>query len=724
MMNKRIWMCAALLYVLGISACQKKTNLVDKAFEGKKFDHRIGDQDQAPDLPDEVKEPEGEKSEVLVDNLPEPSGKSEFLTTDKEDRTAFPGERPVTVNPPSPILNFEDAKLYDIIHTLCEVMEVNFIIDPSVKDQTITIGMIEGDHKMTTLELFDLILKLHNLTYVANQSFLRIVPIESPDVMPGIRLLHGAIPNPNLMIEELAIQIVPLRYTTPSDISAVVKEFLSPTARIMEEPINNLLIIMDKYNFIAKAMEVIPIFDINVLQNKKMVLYNLSHVDAVDTATELQEILAAYGLEGDERVKFFPILSLNAVMVVSSVAEVFDEIKFWIEKLDKEAQFEEPQVFVYQIQNTTADVLSSMLSQIYGFAAGGAGQGRTNTAASQRRTTSPTGNPNDQNNRTQDQRQTAAGAENPELQSLPGADAARNMIIDTDNNALLFNTTPREYYKILKTLVKLDILPRQVFMEVTVLNVSLKDGYNLGVNWNASSGNQDTDPSRSRSFSFTPDGTAFSYSYTALTKSIVAAVSAAKNKGYANVLQQPHIMALDNKQASISIGDDIPIVTSNINIPGVGSGTDQVVTSNNVQYRKTGVDLQFTPHINANGVIRLEINLSISSVGAEVSSGNGQPSISNNELSTEIIVRDNQTIVMGGMISDSEQWGKDTIPFLGRIPLIKHLFTRRDSSSSKAELIVLITPRLIDNEEKSIEISTEFKEKILKEFENFKEERE
>lgn len=722
MIKMRLWMLLGLLLVIGIPACQKRTNLVDKAFKDKDFEHRIGEQDQDVEVPDDDKgDDEQESSVVLVDNLQTPKGETEFLTTDKEDRTEFPKDRLIKKNPSAPILNFEDAKLYDIVHSLCQVMEVNFIIDPSVKDQTVTIGMIEGDQKMTTLELFDLVLKLHNLAFVASESFIRIVPIDSPDIMPGIELLHGTIPNPNLMTEELAIQIVPLRYTTPTDITSVIKEFLSPSARIMEEPINNLLIIMDKYNFIEKAMEVVPIFDINVLQNKKMVLYNLKHVDAVETATQLQEILIAYGLDGDERVKFFPVITLNAVMVVSSMQEVFEEIQFWVDRLDKEAQFEEPQIFVYQVQNTTADIISGTLSQIYGFRGGGIG-GRGSAGASQRRSTSPNQNPNDQNNRTQDARQqTQLGNENPALQNLPGADAARNMIVDADNNSLIFNTTPREYSKILKTLHKLDILPRQVFMEVTVLNISLKDGFNLGFNWNISDmeGGEANEPGRTRSFSYTPEGNAFSYSYTALTKSVVAAVNAAQNKGYANVLQQPHIMALDNKQASISIGDDIPIVSSNINIPGVGQ-SDQVVTSSNVQYRKTGVDLQFTPHINANGVIRLEINLSISSVGAEVSSANSQPSISNNTLSTEIIVRDNQTIVMGGMISDSEQWGKESVPFLGRIPLLKHLFTNRDSSSSKAELIVLITPRLIDSEEKSIEISKEFKEKILAEFESFR----
>ncbi|MCB1043076.1 MAG: type II secretion system secretin GspD [Acidobacteria bacterium] len=724
MMKSRWWTLLLMACVISIPACKKKQSLVDKAFEGKDFEHRIGEQVDHVEVPDDVEEEKPEPEIVLVDNINDPKGDSEFLTTKKEDKKAYPTDRPVKNNPPSPILNFEDAKLYDIIHALCEVMKINYIIDPSVKDQTITISMVEGDQKMTTFDVFDLVLKLHNLTYIVNDSFIRIVPIDSPDIMPGIHILHGTLPNPNLMREELAIQIVPLRYTTPQDITAVIREFLSPSARIMEEPINNLLIIMDKYNFISKAMEVIPIFDVNVLANRKMVLYSLQYVDAVDTSNELLEILAAYGFEGDDRVKFFPIVSLNAIMVASSVPEVFDELGFWIEKLDKEAQFEEPQVFIYYVQNTTADSLSSTLSQIYGFRGAGVG-GLGSAGASQRRSTSPNQNPQDQNNRTQDinnRPNNQGGQENPALQNLPGAEAARNMIVDVDNNALIFNTTPREYYKILKTVKRLDVLPRQVFMEVTVLNISLKDGYNLGFNWSIASGDQEAE-GRNRSFGYSADGSTFSYSYTTLTKNVVAAVNAAKNKGYANVLQQPHIMALDNKQASISIGDDIPIITSNINIPGGGNTNNNVITSNNVQYRKTGVDLQFTPHINANGVIRLEINLGISSVGAEVSAANSQPSISTNNLATEIIVRDNQTIVMGGMISDSEQWGKNTVPFLGRIPLLKHLFTNRDASSSKAELIVLITPRLVDSEEKSIEISTEFKEKILKEFENFKDER-
>lgn len=184
------------------------------------------------------------------------------------------------------------------------------------------------------------------------------------------------------------------------------------------------------------------------------------------------------------------------------------------------------------------------------------------------------------------------------------------------------------------------------------------------------------------------------------------------------MLQQPHIMAIDNKTANLSVGQDVPIITSTNNIGNIGGGNGLTpATSSTIQYRNTGVTLGFTPHINANGVIRLEINLQISEPGP-VNAQGGTP-ISNNQLETEMIVRDGQTVVMGGLIADTESWNRKGIPFLGKIPLLKHLVNQRNNESAKKELIVMITPRLIDSEEKSIAISKEFKEKILKEFDSF-----
>ncbi len=177
---------------------------------------------------------------------------------------------------------------------------------------------------------------------------------------------------------------------------------------------------------------------------------------------ELQEIMSAYGFDSEsEYISFFPIETLNTLLVISSKKEIFRELDFWVEKMDREAQFEEQQIFLYQVENTTADSISSTLGQIFGYQSGGMSRGG-GSAASQRRTTSPTGNPQDQNNRTQQQQQrqqqqrTQNTQQQGDLSNTPGAQAAANMVIDYANNALIFNTTPREFYKIRKILRKLD----------------------------------------------------------------------------------------------------------------------------------------------------------------------------------------------------------------------------------------------------------------------------
>ena len=758
-MNKTGILVSLMIVMILAASCSKKQDLVQKAFSDKNFDTMLEKADQsAPAVDDDKKGKEDTKIDVLIDNLPDQKdAESVFTETGSTERV---GTDIFKVDPDAPTVKFDEIELYEVVRTLLNILEVSYIIDPALKDQAITLDIKDSDNDFKTSDLLDLILKLHDLTMVVHENYVHIVPIDNPEVNPGLRLLHGNRPNKNLRKEELVIQLIPLKYVAAAEISAVIKDFLSPTARILEEPKNNVLIIIDKYQYIAKAMDLIPVFDVDVLANKKMVFYQMAFVDATETATRLQEILGVYGYDTDgERLSVVPIDTLNGILVVSNSTNIFKELDFWIDKFDKEAQFEEDQVFVYNVENTTADTIAYTLSQIYGIQTSG---GFGSFGASSRRSTSPGGfggntaggrnnqNTNNQNNLQNRQGQTnqtnqtnqqgafnnnnRAGFNNRTGGRFGGAGRNNNnadpeapqMVVDEDNNSLIFLTTPREYSRINKTLKKLDILPRQVFLEVSVLSVELNDTFNFGINWSATNDPAvRTNPDNnidSAGFQSPDTGNPFfsgTYTYVGSATSIIASLNAAKTKGYVNVLQQPHIMAIDNKPASISVGTDIPIATATTNLNNIATGgSNTPATSSTIQYRSTGVTLDFTPHINANGVIRIEVALNISTAGAQ--SGSEAVPISQNTLTTEMIVRDAQTAIMGGLIFNQEDKSKSTVPFLGRIPLLKHLFTTRNATSARQELVVMITPRLIDSEEKQLEISREFKEKILKEFETFK----
>lgn len=736
-------MVAALMLVAG--ACSKREDLIDKAFQQNRFEQRLESEVNKDPVEEPTEESKGETAvEVLVDNLKQKSETSTFQKTGTEEhpvKEMFPGDAE------APALKLEDAQLFDVIDILCKSMNINYILDPSVKDQTITISMVEGDTKIKISELLDLLLKLHDLTMIKRGNFLFIAPIASPEVNPGLEILYGTQPNNNLRREELAIQIIPLKYVKPADMANVVKDFMSPSGRVLEESRNNLLILIDKYQFISKIMELIPTFDVDVLGNKRMSFYELAHVDAVETGDKLAEILSVYGYDQEsERLKMIPIETLNGILVVADSEEIFKELDYWMKKFDQEAQFEEETIFIYHVEYTTADSIANTITQLFGFQTsyGGTqgGFGGGSNPISRRRTTDPNRDPSGRTSRTNNnQRGGATGTNNnPAGQNANGTINSNQrgqnqvkpgegpiMIVDVENNALVFQTTPREYARVRKVLKKLDILPRQVFLEVAVLSVSYNDAQSIGVAWGANNNATANPPSNPNSVAGNfgggdGDSSSFglAYSYTAATNQIQASISAAKNRGYVNVLQQPHIMAIDNKAASISVGSDVPIATTTTNINQITDGSSVTpASSSTIQYRQTGVSLSFTPHINANGVIRMTISLDLSEAGAQSSSAQAVP-ISSNNLETEMIVRDGQTVVMGGLIFDQEQWSRDTVPFVERIPLLRHLFTDRSSSNSKRELIVTITPRLVDSEEKSIAISKEFKEKILEEFKSFK----
>ena len=348
---------------------------------------------KAPEEDDPDKDKET-TSEVLIDRTQAPVEESTYVMSGTEDS---PNPITFTQDPEVTEFSYEEAPIFTLIELLAKNMGLNYIIDPSIKDQSVTMNLVATDNPMRSSDLLDLILKLHDLTMVKRDPFVYIVPISSAEVNPGLEILYGSKPNPNLRNEELVIQLIPLKYIAPSDMATILKEFLSGSARIMEEPKNNLLILIDKAHHIRKSMELIPIFDVDVLAGKKMVYYELAHVDSVETAGRLQEILSVYGYEEDTGgLSLLPIETLNGILVVARNQDIFQELDFWISKFDKEAQFEEEQIFVYQVENTTADNIASTLSQLYGFQTGVSGRGgRGSSAASQRRTTSPNLNPQD-----------------------------------------------------------------------------------------------------------------------------------------------------------------------------------------------------------------------------------------------------------------------------------------------------------------------------------------
>jgi general secretion pathway protein D len=275
--------------------------------------------------------------------------------------------------------------------------------------------------------------------------------------------------------------------------------------------------------------------------------------------------------------------------------------------------------------------------------------------------------------------------------------------------------TPTEYSVIEAALKKLDVAQRQVVIEVTVAEVKLTDDLQFGVEWlfkgGAPSGrgsgglfNKTTpfNPATPVATGTTPAGLALSAGFNYLINSlnfpggIQAALHLLDNYGSVKVISNPHLSALDNQKATIKVGDRIPICQQTFVGAGtVGTTTNAVTTTS--QYIDTGVLLQVTPHINTGGLVTLEVQAEVSVAGTTANPCDAPP-INTRSVQTLLAVPSGQTMVMGGLILEDKENSSAGLPLLARIPILGGLFGNQELKNNRTELVLFITPRVVENE--------------------------
>jgi general secretion pathway protein D len=279
-----------------------------------------------------------------------------------------------------------------------------------------------------------------------------------------------------------------------------------------------------------------------------------------------------------------------------------------------------------------------------------------------------------------------------------------------------------------RTLLDLDIVPRQVMIEAKVYEVELTGALSAGVS--AFLQNRDattaagtpvgsvTGGERKLQGSFAlPAGggaAAISASIGTLvgkTRELLLFLNAAETRGQAHVISAPSLLASDNMPANINVGTEVPILTSQALVGGAQVSGSSLFT-NTIQNRDTGVLLSITPRINSSGLVNLQIQQEVSSPLAPSASGIQSPSIQKRSISPQVVVQDGETLALGGIIQESKTLSKNRVPLLGDIPYVGALFGNTSTSSQRTELIVLLTPTVIRNSSEAERATTEFRDKL------------
>jgi len=625
-------------------------------------------------------------------------------------------------------LDFDDADIYEVINALSDVLNINYVIDPAVRGKVNihTSGEIDKSQLMPIMET---IFKINNIAAVKTGSIYKIVPLkEAKSAVPEVGIGTALESMPSL--DRVIIQIVPLRFIPSAEAIKVMKPFISPGGDIQEFSKGNILIIVDTSANVKKLLSFIDVMDVDTFEQMQVRFFKVKNADVKDLAKELEGLFTSVGFaKSSEKgigVSFIPIERASYILAVSSIPGVMEKVEHWVSMLDAVDAGNEEQVFVYFLENAKAADIADVLGNLYGEGAGG--KSSSTTPKTKKDTTSRTGQSSmSSRNRNTRDRQQQTGSSRRDSGTGGGVTGVTGMlqaeikiVTDETTNSLIVRALPVDYAAIKETIQKLDVVPKQVLIEVLIAEVNMKGDTEFGVEWalrnpNTSLGGYKGESRTETTYGLgglgTDLGTAlnkgFSYRFGSDRLQAFLVAQASQNK--LNILSCPQILAADNKEARIEVGEEVPIVTSEY-VPLTTQNVDQ--TSRNIEYRNTGVILTVTPRINDKGLVSMDIEQEVSKAQPLVTGGIQSPTITNRKAQTSLVVQNGTTIVIGGLIGQESTRSVNGIPFLSGIPLLGYLFSDTKSSKLKNELIILITPHVVTNINEAEIISQDFRNKV------------
>jgi general secretion pathway protein D len=285
------------------------------------------------------------------------------------------------------------------------------------------------------------------------------------------------------------------------------------------------------------------------------------------------------------------------------------------------------------------------------------------------------------------------------------------IIADDSTNSLVVRALPDDYRKIREAIERLDTLPLQVLIEATVAEVTLTDDLRYGVEWFFRSGDFEATFSQQQAANAPVVGAFPGFSALFSNADVRVVLSALEAVADVNVISSPQLLVLDNQTARLQVGDQVPITVQQAT-PITG---DVNTIVNSIELRDTGVILTVTPRVNAGGLVILEIQQEVSNVvRAETvtQSELATPTISQRLVSSTVAVQSGQTIALGGLITDNRTRRRNGVPILSSIPIIGVLFSTRSTNNARTELLVLLTPRVIDSAERAQAVTDELRRRL------------
>jgi len=607
------------------------------------------------------------------------------------------------------ILNFQGTDIHEFVKAILgDILGKNYIIDPKVAGK-VSINTSKPVNQDELFPLLEEILAINGIAIIEDKNYYKILAKTNAargNLAPTTTATDGG----------YSIRIVPLTYIAAQEMQKILEPFITEGGSVRVDSQRNLLILGGTPQELAQLQETIDIFDVDWLRGMSVGLYPLDYVDPKTLKTELDGILSGVGGSGSGEllgglVRTISLERLNSILLISSTPSALREAEIWLYRLDRPGEQTGQRLYVYKVQNAKATELAGILSQIFNTSTSGSTAPPPPALAPG---TTPVQISSSENG---EQEQSKPATTKPTSVGDSGLTLSTSgdieIIADDVRNALVILATPSDYKMVENAIRELDIVPLQVLIEASIIEVSLTNDLNYGVEWFFKNNNINNNKEGQGLLDLGDPGLAalapgFSYTIIDSAANVRLVINALAEESDVNVLSSPSLMVLNNNTAFINVGDSIPIATRS-SISNIDSNAPTV---NEIQYQETGVTLTVTPRVNDSGLVTMEIRQEVSDAVRTTTSTLDSPTLRKREIESVVAINSGETIVLGGLIRDSQTYGESGVPFLYKIPVIGKLFGTTNDETSRTELLVLITPRVVRNRNEARGITEEFRRKL------------
>ena len=609
-------------------------------------------------------------------------------------------------------VSFHEVPLVPFINEVFgEELGMSFVISPGLREKAdlVTLKLTEplpprqlfatarrvlGEYGVDVREVEEGILSFAPSQEIASRDVPLLV---SGRTLPEVPASHRTI-----------FQLVPLRVVRGPQVRGwLLEAFDRKDLKILEDPDRNALVLKGNADMIARALAMIEVLDQPLIRGRHGLIIEPLFMKAGDMANALNTILRAEGYQSSVgagiggSVVLLALQGVDKVVVFAFDDRTLDHVEEWAVALDASRKDSiEEAVFTYEVRNTQAEELVETLNQILGAVVG----------------VVPSPEPRDTRRREAgseggESRQNDGRPRREDGQRRPEAQTGGRVVVDRNRNMLLFRGSGKEWAEIRSVIERLDRAVPSVLIEVLIAEVTLTDEERTGFEFliRGALGGRGLTAGTLDGLGIAAGGLSFNLDGTGGERAAVLNLFYKDDRVV--IRSRPRLLVKSGETASIDVGNEIPVVTRTTDSDQVVEGTTNVLQE--VSYRKTGVQLEIKPLVQANGLVDLAISQQLSEArpSADTSLA-GSPTILNRQISTSLTLRDGGSLLMGGLISGNQSGGTTGVPVLGRIPVLGRLFRTDAVQADRTELMIMVTPYVIADHEEGWELTRRLREQL------------